>query len=1293
MPVGKDIIGTHYFMSPSRIARYFYHECDRFLLYHSISPQEREQQKIPKPPNNYNPVTQAMLDTGFAWEDQVVQSLGTQVHIAQEPTNTPLHKLQFEPPETLQFLDTIQPGEYLYQGTLETPRSFYEDYGLENANLLIPPCRPDLIKVEQTPEGDRLFSIIDVKASDTLKTAHKIQTIVYAMLLDHVCQANGIDGVVNLNQAGVWIYETKKPELFDIHLLLPHLENFLSEALPILLTSNPQKVGWHLHYRCEWCDYYDYCRQEAETTQNVSLIPYMTPRGRQHLAAENVNTLQDMAKLMQCADIEKKLEGCASLAGKEHRLRETTNALLDGTIHPFGGSSLALPVWENIRIFLTIQKDPVSGYIYAYALLNQEKGKNYNRQWIASSSKGDGQIRKAFILELYRLLKEVHDYNQEKEWNEQKSLQIYLFDSYDWTLMLEALIEGLKDPDIAEKTLTLLFHFYSADLLIAPEHPESGNINVVPFPAVVLTDSIRSLFALPIHVAHSLEKTLEVLSQACGKKLVYRANPYFSFRLSNAMRSDAIHAVWHDNKTERLTWINNELQNRLQATSMVLSCLRDVARQKDGSSFLFAWPPKFQFSTADTFNFPIFSKLCFLSRYESVLSYLDIRNQRTLPRTEREKAGFMVSLVYQGNDLFEMISVNDAAQRAIERFHSCILSEDSVAGEQAHMSFSDYSWGPFWKPPKKKAILFAEIDDYWTEPDGTMLLTLKQIKKGEHSPPFIKGKTYLLHAKFVDWNSDRIVKRIRQIDQAHQDQLVTLLTNPVQFCQKIEAFDSSSTLSDDNLAVGDAPGQYRVTLPPFPNPLDIAQQYGSTSSQLKAFQHFINHNLTLVWGPPGTGKTHFLALSLLCLLESYRQQQKNCRILVSGFTHAAIENCLQKLNDMQQTHQILNEKLQMIKLDSPRTHGCMNLPWFKKEECLMYLGKHPRCIMGATTYAMFKAFHKNSSETPFDLVVLDEGSQVRIPEALLVISRLHQKGRLLIAGDDMQLPPIIKGIYPEAAENEPQLHRSIFELLKQMDPAGTYTCLLEENFRMNQILCQHPAQRIYSKNYQPFNTDIGQRQIQLVDATVAEKKWVETILDPHYPLVVCVLEGIQAGAENLVEADLVADVTHSLRSRLLEKQEIFSDDPAGDLRFWQNGLFIVSPHHVQIQAIKKSLVSRNLRPPFFVDTVDKMQGKECEAVIVSYGVSDPEYAMTESEFIYSLNRLNVSITRARSKNIIFLPRPLLSPTIEALENPETAAGIAFMLGLEQYAKKGGAKSVFPLENDSNAKLVVYRRSL
>lgn len=76
-----------------------------------------------------------------------------------------------------------------------------------------------------------------------------------------------------------------------------------------------------------------------------------------------------------------------------------------------------------------------------------------------------------------------------------------------------------------------------------------------------------------------------------------------------------------------------------------------------------------------------------------------------------------------------------------------------------------------------------------------------------------------------------------------------------------------------------------------------------------------------------------------------------------------------------------------------------------------------------------------------------------------------------------------------------------------------------------------------------------------------------------------------------------------------------------------------------------------------------MQGQECDVVLVSYGVSDVEYALQEKEFIYSLNRLNVAITRARMKTVVFLSRALLEPPLQALDRDDVAAGIAFMQGL------------------------------
>jgi DNA replication ATP-dependent helicase Dna2 len=165
-----------------------------------------------------------------------------------------------------------------------------------------------------------------------------------------------------------------------------------------------------------------------------------------------------------------------------------------------------------------------------------------------------------------------------------------------------------------------------------------------------------------------------------------------------------------------------------------------------------------------------------------------------------------------------------------------------------------------------------------------------------------------------------------------------------------------------------------------------------------------------------------------------------------------------------------------------------------------------------------------------------------------------------------------------------------------------------------------------------------------------------------------------------VEADLVADLAVRLRDRLRAADgKLYAPSAEGDAAFWLDGLFVVSPHHAQINAIRRALARRRewaSRP--FVDTVDRMQGQECDAVIASYGVADVEYAMNEKEFIYSLNRLNVSITRARAKTVVFLPRPLIEPPIQAFEDDRTAAGIAFMQGLVQFARRHGETVRHPL---------------
>lgn len=59
-----------------------------------------------------------------------------------------------------------------------------------------------------------------------------------------------------------------------------------------------------------------------------------------------------------------------------------------------------------------------------------------------------------------------------------------------------------------------------------------------------------------------------------------------------------------------------------------------------------------------------------------------------------------------------------------------------------------------------------------------------------------------------------------------------------------------------------------------------------------------------------------------------------------------------------------------------------------------------------------------------------------------------------------------------------------------------------------------------------------------------------------------------------------------------------------------------------------------------VGTVDKFQGQEAQVVIVSMATSSEEYLPRFIEFLFSKNRLNVAISRARCLSIL-VSNPLL----------------------------------------------------
>lgn len=153
-------------VSPSTIARYYFHECERFLRYVATPTESRAAEGIPLTPYDTSPVTHAILDSGYAWEEEVVgRHLRHRAEIALADGAQPVRDRVHSVEASRRLISNLRPGHYVYQPTLQVPASFYERYAIDSSVVVFANCRPDLIECYEDESAAKRLRIIDVKAS------------------------------------------------------------------------------------------------------------------------------------------------------------------------------------------------------------------------------------------------------------------------------------------------------------------------------------------------------------------------------------------------------------------------------------------------------------------------------------------------------------------------------------------------------------------------------------------------------------------------------------------------------------------------------------------------------------------------------------------------------------------------------------------------------------------------------------------------------------------------------------------------------------------------------------------------------------------------------------------------------------------------------------------------------------------------------------------------------------------------------------------------------------------------
>jgi DNA replication ATP-dependent helicase Dna2 len=394
--------------------------------------------------------------------------------------------------------------------------------------------------------------------------------------------------------------------------------------------------------------------------------------------------------------------------------------------------------------------------------------------------------------------------------------------------------------------------------------------------------------------------------------------------------------------------------------------------------------------------------------------------------------------------------------------------------------------------------------------------------------------------------------------------------------------------------------------------------------QRRAIQKVMSaEDYALVLGMPGTGKTTTIAHIIRALVSQGKS------VLLTSFTHTAVDNILLKLKD----DNIPTLRLGNISKIHPLVQEFTTLiarPKDSLEE--IRSAWHDSPIVATTCLGIAHAIF---NERSFDYCIVDEASQITLPVCIGPI-RLAQT--FILVGDHNQLPPLVQN--EEARTGG--LDISLFKLLSDAHPSSVV--YLEHQYRMCEDVMALSNNLIYNGRLKCGSQEVANRSLAIPDmdalkhhhhtpSTIScstssicpgparSQCWIRDLVDPDTkvcfintdPLLPAAREAKGYRIINRTEAVICTQLVESL---------LTVGVPAGSIG-------VISHYRSQLALLKRSLQSH---PTVEMDTADRFQGRDKEVVILSLVRSNESKSI--GELLKDWRRINVAFTRAKTKLLV-----------------------------------------------------------
>ncbi|KAF7728690.1 Tripartite DNA replication factor [Apophysomyces ossiformis] len=1193
--------------SVSELSKYPYYKCDKLIKLSGLRDTKALKESVNAKLQHLNA---ARCKRGNLFEEELLRKLGDDIV---DHSRTPVSTSK-------EVLGDCKHGQILYQLACEMPEEFYEDERIGKKVYRLSKFIPDFLWIKEDPATKkRLIFVVDAKSSAAVTPSHQFQVASYAYLIKYIIR--DIPDLEIHEMGGVLLPSDNDGlniETFRMDIAIPMVKRFYTNEL-IAIVRNP-KPDWLFNANCKTCNYSEHCKRD--TANNLGIIPYTTKQRVQTVKCTPTKDIEDLLTPFDAlqlkdtnnsADIDELTKGLQSvdLNSQNPYLMHPKNkpyheAYISGKPQ-FLGNGTTMMAWDiSHDIFISMIIDPIYEKPCAYSIRVYDtntgcsvSGGHYESS--TPSLQGTDKVRaelaklvKSFVLDLHAVLERMVGLR----------CILYVYQSTVKTHMQKCLVDlvstgaemvepvGIRDEicRMAIQCLLVLFQdtqllrITGVDTVPTSDGVEKKNVCTVVGRMAVLDQLLEENIALGVPGFYSFKDVVQWMVD----------------RDAEVIDDDTLYEAWYSENG-----LASCFEKHITALRLILGCYRSLAKGYESSSNEEQFPLKcapFEWTQTQSFRSPILARLAFFKRLEAFTECDRIRepriqDYRSLGRYSKVPGRGLCLEFVEFKDVYspkrKVVSRGacfklvqepfrppvqiQADMLSMNYFDRYLLVPDSREGILKVIKYPDMAYCREFKKPG-----ISTVHLHSREQDGNIL-----VLTGCH--PSLKlqtGQRFRLYQRYTDYTTNKALDIFSEMDQKREDNSLFIDPNSWTFTRPHE-FSKHTELTA----------------------LKMRDEFDMSASQKEICEKAVYRRLQIIWGPPGSGKTEYLARFVNWYLKYLHQpsahQARPFIIAVTAFTRLAITNLLDRIASVQETYSC-SEHFRIVSLESGSESSPSRFLKQKAEKLEKAARDYSQkgitaLVVGGTVWDWSKVKNSWLDWAGSDMMIIDESSQNK------ELNGFFQQ----IYGDDYV------SRFPERLL---RYNKTMFDAL-----GADIRAALDPNKAV---------------------TILGIPTVSVEDALAHD--WTVS------------------AAEVATEAEAVAQLVKAHFSTRAVGSGL--KNAAADRH-----VMVVTPHHRQRVAVQQHL--QEFGSQVIVNTVEKLQGQECELVIACFAVRD---FMENPEFMLDFRRWNVAISRARCKAIVVMTSDMLSrKTIQAnglqlLCKRDSTEGWVFINLLQHWAEHADA---------------------